>query len=92
MDADKVAYVFYKQNTINKASENRLIIYYSRETMDPVLAVRLTPVMRPPEGFKMIDYVIVTKDWFNAKCKELESMGLLLPYGKTISRVPRSTS
>lgn len=91
MDADKVVYIFYKQNTITKASENRLLVYYSRETMDPVLAIRLTPMMRPPEGFKIIDYVTVTKDWFNAKCKELDSMGLLLPYGQTISRVKKTS-
>ena len=87
MDANKVVYVFYRTSPTPLNQENRLIIYYSKETMDPVIAVKLTPAMRPPEGFKMLDYVTVTKNWLTAKCKELDSIGILIPYGRTLTQV-----
>lgn len=84
MEKDKVFYLLLLQQTSNEARLNRLVVFYSTENWEPVIAYRLTPTMSAPKSYRMLDMITITKNYYFSKCKELESMGLLLPYGRAI--------
>ncbi len=81
---DNTFYILYIQNTSEARKTNRLIVFYSRETLDPVMAFDLTALNCIPKDYAMLEHVTITLVQYRRFKKKFIEMGILQDRGKAI--------
>ena len=84
MDLANTFYILYIQNTSEARKTNRLIVFYSRETLDPVMAFDLTALNCIPKDYAMLEHVTITLVQYRRFKKKFIEMGILQDRGKAI--------
>ena len=84
MVLDNTFYILYIQNTSEARKTNRLIVFYSRETLDPVMAFDLTALNCIPKDYAMLEHVTITLVQYRQFKKKFIEMGILQNRGKAI--------
>lgn len=81
---DNTFYILYIQNTSEARKTNRLIVFYSRETLDPVMAFDLTATNCIPKKHAMLEHVTITLTQYRQFKRKFIEMGILQDRGKAI--------
>ena len=84
MGLDNTFYILYIQNTSEARKTNRLIVFYSRDTLDPVMAFDLTALNCIPKDYAMLEHVTITLVQYRRFKKKFIEMGILQDRGKAI--------
>ena len=84
VDLSNTFYILYIQNTSEARKTNRLIVFYSRETLDPVMAFDLTALNCIPKDYAMLEHVTITLVQYRRFKKKFIEMGILQDRGKAI--------
>lgn len=84
VDLNNTFYILYIQNTSETRKTNRLVVFYSRETLDPVIAFDLTALNCIPTGHAMLEHVTITLTQYRQFKKKFTEMGILQDRGKAL--------
>lgn len=84
MDLSNAFYILYIQNTSEARKTNRLIVFYSRETLDPLIAFDLTARNSIPKGHFMLEHITITLTQYRHFKKRFIEMGILQDRGIAI--------
>ena len=84
MDLNNTFYILYIQNTSEARKTNRLVVFYSRETLDPVIAFDLTALNCIPKDYAMLEHVTITLTQYRQFKKQFNEMGILQDRGKAL--------
>lgn len=83
MKASEVFYILYIQQR-KDLQPKRLIVFYSKNTLDAIIAYELGILIKIPKEYKMLEYIQVTLGQYNEFKKHFDNMGILQPKGKGI--------
>ena len=83
MKVSEVFYILYVQQRGDKQPK-RLVVFYSKETLDAILAYELGLRITIPKEYKKLEYVHVTLPQFIEFKKQFDNMGILQPKNKGI--------
>lgn len=83
MKASEVFYIFYIQQRGDNQPK-RLVVFYSKETLDPLIAYELGERINIPKAYKMLEYVQITLAQLSDFKKQFNNMGILQSKSKGI--------
>ena len=84
MGLENTFYNLYVQNTSLSGKTNRLVVFYSRETLDPVMAFDLTTTNSIPRSHAMLEHITITLAQYRAFKRTFMEMGILQDRGRAI--------
>lgn len=83
MKTSGVFYILYIQQRKDRQPK-RLVVFYSKDTLDAIIAYELGILIKIPKEYKMLEYVQVTLGQFNDFKKQFDNMGILQDKGRGI--------
>lgn len=83
MKINEVFYILYVQQNGDKKA-NKLIVFYSKETLQPIYAYILDWHNRIPKEYVMLEYITITLKQYKSFVKSYDDMGILQAYGRGI--------
>lgn len=84
MGLENTFYILYIQNTSLTKKANRLVVFYSRDTLDPVMAFDLTALNSIPKDYAMLEHITITLGQYRAFKRAFTEMGILQDRGRAI--------
>lgn len=91
MKASEVFYVLYYQQRGDRQPK-RLVVFYSRATLEPLLAYELGIRITIPKAYFMLEYLHITLTQYAFFKKQFENMGILQPKTKGIPEAEKEAS
>ena len=83
MKVSEVFYVLYIQQRGDR-QPRRLLVFYSRDTLDAILAYELGIHITIPKEYKRLEYVHITMSQYADFRKQFDNMGILQAKNKGI--------
>ena len=84
MELSNTFYILYIQNTSEDGRARRLVVFYSRETLAPIVAYDLRPHNCIPRGHFMLEHITITLKQYRQFKRSFTEMGILQEYGRAI--------
>lgn len=84
VDLENAFYILYVQNTSEDHKTNRLVVFYSRETLSPIIAYDLNARNSIPGKYCMLEHLTITLKQYRAFKKQFIEMGILQDRGLAI--------
>ena len=85
MEVTNNFYILYVQNTSEDKRTNRLVVFYSLKTLEPIVAFDLDSRHRIPKDYFMLEHITITLKQYRQFKRRFTEMGIMQDKGRAIA-------